>query len=438
MVMDTWRSAGDVLRWWRTSVLGWTQQQAAERLNVRPNALSNWERGQRAISLDLPHVDRALEGNHLLAGLLWAHGTPDGIEPGHFWTWVFPGESRPVWMWLRAPVERLVVEGEWGVARMEGCFDLGPNGLFITVGASLPDSPVVVQLSSPGWADFGTGDPPADVPGSQVVAALDLWKRSSADGPLMDLFSSTLEARVAAGAPGASRLAKAIPGAVESYLGGPRGQAGPRWRPRPDGIDEVERQRYARLRQARGLSLAALATKLKAETDQRPSRDTLRRFEIDVGRPHHPQLPVALDHVLGAGGRLAMLELRSGRGDGSVTFPPYWRAPFWIEFGAGDGADPWPATVLLRRGRWHRVVEIAGPGTFAAHWFDPSVPIRISAPPEVTWTVGVGRRGGATLIDQNWVPTTVDVAKQAVTDIEEAIYGAFDITEDRAEDDESD
>ena len=422
--MEPWRSAGDVLRWWRTGVLGWTQQQAAERLNVRPNALSNWERGERAISVDLQVLDDVLEGRQLLADLLWAHGTTEGLQPGRSWSWVFPGPSRPVWLWLRSPEPRIAVEAEWGVARMEGVFDLGPNGLFVTVGASLPDSPVVVQLSTPGWADFGTGDPPVDLPGAEVVAAIELMQRSSARGPLVDMFASTLEAKVNAGAPGAVDLAQTLPDAVDRYLG--RGGSNPvkpgEWHPEPEGLDAVERERYARLRHARGLSLADLATRLHAQTGLDASRDTLRRFEVKVGQPHDSHLPVALDHALGAGGRLAVLEVRSGRGDGSVTLPSYWRGPFWIDFDAPQATAAHP--VVLRRGSFHREVELSGPRLVSAHWFDPSIPLRITAAPEVRWRVGVGRRAGAEAIDQGWAPTNMDVAQQAVSDIEEAIYGA--------------
>lgn len=372
------------------------------------------------MSLDARSLDRALEGEGLLADLLWAHGTPEGMDPGRTWSWVFPGESHSVWMWLRSPAPRVVLEAEWGVARLEEFFELGPNGLFVTVAASLPDSPVVVQLSAPGWADFGSGTLPPEVPGAEVVTAVDLMQRSSARGPLMDMFASTLQSKVDSGAPGAADLARSSPGAIDSYRDR-RSRHGD-WSPDPEGLEAIERQRYARLRQARGLSLAALTSRVDRLTDVEVSRDTIRRFETDVGRPHHPQLPVAIDHALGAGGRLAVCELRAGRGEGSVPFPPYWRGPFWIDFHGDDEA--WPASLILRRGHWHREVELDGPSLVGAHWFDPAVPLRIAAPPAVRWTVGVGRRAGARAIDQNWVPTTVDVAKQAVSDIEEAIYGA--------------
>lgn len=428
--MESWRSAGDLLRWWRTDVLGWTQQQAADRLNVRPNALSNWERGERAISIELDALDDALMGNRLLADLLWAWTSPNGLAPGRLWTWVFPGESHPVWMWIRWPAGDLVVESEWGVARLEAGYHHCPNGVFLTTGGSVSDSPIVVQLSHPGWVDFGSGDLPGDVPGGEVVDALDLMQRSSARGPLMDMFSSTLQSKVESPSSYAADLAERVPDGVDSYLGrdaAPEGN-GQRWRPLPEGADAVERQRFARLRQARGLSLATLSTRLHRQADLDVSRDTLRRFEIDVGEPHDPQLPVALDHVLGAGGRLAVMELRSGRGDGSVPFHPYWRGPFWIAF---DGPErPEPATVGLQRGAWQREVEVSGPLLVSAHWFEPSNPLRITAPADLRWTVGVGRRAGAESIDQGWAPSNIDVANKAVSEIEGALSESLKHTHD--------
>ncbi len=419
--MESWRSAGDVLRWWRTTVLGWTQQQAADRLNVRHSALSNWERGERAISLDLDEVDDALAGGRVLRDLLWSHGTADGLEPGRIWSGIFDGPSRPVWMWIRSVSPRVVVESEWGVARLEVVFDLGPNGVFLTNGATVPDSPIVVQLSSPGWVDFGNGTLPPAVPGAQILDAIDLLRASSAQGPLMDMFTSTLEARVASQDPVATDFANRAPDAVDSYLHRGDGAAR-RWRPLSEGLDAMERQRYGDLRRARGLSLAAVADRLHDQTGLAVGRDTLRRFETAVGHPHDPELPVGLDHVLGAGGRLSVVEHRSGRGDGTVRFPSFWRGPFWIAF---DGPDEvWPVPIVLQRGNFQRDLELGRPELISAHWFDPGVPLRIRAHPDVRWRVGVGRRAGAEAIDQNWAPINIDVAHQAISEIEGAMYDA--------------
>ena len=425
--MVPWRSTGDVLRWWRTEVLGLTQQEAAERLNVRPSALSNWERGTRAISIDLSDLDDALKGEQTLAGLLWGFSTPQGLDPGRVWSKVFPGRSRPVWLWLRSPSTEVSFEGEWGVARLEADFQVGPNGLFVTVGASIADSPVVVHLSEPGWADFGYGELPKTIPGAPIVDAISTFRRSSADGPFMDMFSSSLASKLSAGTREALDLADVAPQAVSSYVEhsdrSPAVRPIPkRWPPEPEGIDIVERTRFARLRRARGLSLIAMADRLIERTHIDVGRDTLRRFETDVGQPHDSMLPIALDHVLGAEGRLAVLELRSGSGSDTVALPSFWRGPMWVQLHdeAGNGH------VVLRRGRWHREVTFKGETLVSAHWFDPKVPFRIVAKPSTRWVVGVGRRAGAQPVDQNWVPTSVDTAQEGLAETEQAIFDALD------------
>lgn len=425
--MAVWHSSGDVLRWWRRDVKNLTQKEVAVRLNVRSSALSNWERGTRAISFDLAEIDSALDGRGALESLLWAYGTPEGIEPGQLWTQVYPGQSRPVWVWLRSEAASVKVEGEWGVARFEIETEFGENGLFVTVGASLPNSPVVIQLSEPGWASFGHGELPDEMPGASVVTAVSLMQRSSADGAFMELFSSSLASKVASGSPEVDEMSDTAPQAVPSYIGGKQSALSdaivPKvWPPEPEGIEAVERARFSRLRNAKGLSLAAMADRLTARTGTEVGRDTLRRFETDVGQPHDPMLPVALDHALGADGRLAVLELQSGNGPGTVMFPPYWRGPVWFRFEDHDE----DGLVVLRRGDWHRELTFDRKVLVSAHWFDPAVPLRVVANPSTKWAVGVGRLSGALPIDQNWVPTRVDVAQQAVAETEQAIFTAID------------
>lgn len=431
---DAWISHGDVLRWWRSEIAGLTQQQAAERLNVQPSALSNWERGTRAISLDLDDVDNALKGDRALQGLLWGFGTPGGLDPGHVWTKVFTGPSAPVWVWLRAASPRIELAAEWGVARMETTLDLGPNGAFLTNSVSMPDSPVVLQASEPVWADFGWGELPEGVPGAPVIPAVTLLIPSSADGAFMHMFRTNLAARLLADADDPSSLVGQLPASALGFArphGGRARRPPPLlWPPAPEGIDAVERARYTRLRQARGLSLPGLSDRLSRSTGVEASRDTLRRFEIDVGQPHHPMLPVALDHALGAEGRLAVLQIRAGHGSGAVNLPPYWRGPVWLELtvdgppaGGPDDAPP----VTLQRGKWQRPVSIDADGSLVSfHWFDPAVPLRIEAGPAVSWAVGVGRRAGAVPIDQNWMPGSYEVAVDAVKTVEQAILAAAD------------
>ncbi|MGF1597079.1 MAG: helix-turn-helix domain-containing protein [Acidimicrobiales bacterium] len=429
--MVAWTSYGAVLRWWRTEIRGLTQGEAAACLNVKPSSLSNWERGAREISIPLEEIDEGLKGDGVLGGLMWACSTPRGLEPGKVWTKVFPGQSAAVWMWIRSPSARLTIEGEWGVARLETELELGPNGAFITVGASVPDSPVVVDLGAPGWADFGWGELPSSIPDAEIIPAVKLMRPSRADGAFMDLFRNDLATKLHQRSRDVVALADKLPRSVFSFVSGRRPPTDsddpPKmWPPDPEGIDAVERERFARLRDARKMSLVVLSQRVARITGVEVSRDTLRRFENDVGRPHHPQLPVALDVALGAGGRLAVLELRAGRGPGTVTLPPFWRGPVWLNLRGPTDETP----VLLRRGDWQRPYLLQGEVLLSFHWFDPAVPLRIDVGPEVAWATGIGRRAGAEAIDQNWTPRNLEVAREAVELTEQAIMSAADRTAD--------
>lgn len=420
--MVPWRRSGDVIRWWRTDVLGWSQQRTAEQLSVGPTALSNWEHGTREISIDIDQIDLALKGDGVLAGLLWALGTPEGMRPGRIWTKVYPGDSTPVWMWVRCPETSIRLEGEWGVVALEVTLDLGPNGLFVTVGASVSESPVVVQLSADGWADFGRGELPPSIPGAEILPAVNVVRASTATGVFMDLFSADLEERLTRSEGLEHRQSRS---AIASILGGfVRSRATPAsspWPPLPEGTETIDRQRFSGLRRARGLSLAQAAGQVAESTGLTVSKDTLRRFEIDQGEPHDPLLPAALDHTLGAEGHLALVELRSGRGTGVVNLPRYWHAPIWISFdGPVDSAD-----IELHWANWQRRLQGELPLLVVSHYADPSAPLRIITHRRVRWTAGLGRPAGAVPINHGWVPVSVDAARRAVSDTRNAVLDAI-------------
>lgn len=420
-----------MLRWWRVDVLGVSQQEAADRLMVKPTALSNWENGTRAISIGIDHIDDKLDAGGVLAGILWAFGTPDGLEPTPVWTKVFPGHPTPAWLWVRSQRADLHFEGEWGVASVVTPIELGPNGLFMTVGQSVAESPIVIRLSEPSWVDFGRGDLPTDVPGAPVLPAISYAARSSGVGTFTDMFFGNLPDRLSRSRSGqVARLHRRAPALLSSFFRAfsrsPVRPPGTSWPPVPSEPSEEPRRRYGRLRQARGLSLVEVAERLSTETGIEVSKDTLRRFETDVGVPHDRLLPVALDHILGADGRLALAELRGDIGTGSVHFPPYWHGPVWLELSGPPGGGP----VQLHWGEWQRELLDPLPRLYAYHYCEPSAPLRIHARDEVTWRVGVGRRAGATVINQGWNPVNADVAQRAIDEAEEALLASLERTDD--------
>lgn len=407
--------------------MGLSQQAAAERLSVKPSALSNWERGARQISLDLDQLDQLLDGDGVLAGLLWALDTPEGVEPAHVWTHMFEGPSTPVWIWVRSEATSVAAVGEWGVARMEPQLDLGENGAFVTLGVSVAESPVVVSLSEPGWVDFGRGPLPSSVPGAEVLSAFDLLTRSSASGTFMELFVGNMASRLhGKRSREFAAFAAMAPRAVASFVSGlskpkPLQPVVGDWPSVPDQVDHEGRLRFARLRRARGYSLADTVDQLVKETDISISKETLRRFETDVGQPHDRLLPVALDHVLGAAGNLGVTTIRADSGEGLIGFPPFWKGPVWLEVD-GPGGE---RTIRLTWGDWYRQIRVAPP---ALVWFTcamPDVPVRLHADGDLSWSAGVGMRSGAVPINQNWTPVSIDVAQRALSETERAFVRAM-------------
>ena len=424
--MVAWKSHGDIIRWWRTDVLGLSQQQVADRLSVRPTALSNWELGTRRISVDIEQIDKALEADGALAGLLWAFGTREGLEPSQVWAKTFPGPSMPVWFWLRSDEPRIEVEAEWGVFRLQAELDPGPNGVFVTCGASVEESPVVARTSHPCWFDFGRGELPASMPGAAVLNAIDLAQPSRAQGVFMDLFSAQMESKFATShSKQIASLDRAAPRRVgaffQRFTTSRRPEPRP-WPPLPGEALANERHRFATLRRARGLSLAETAERLAATTDVQVSRDTLRRFENSTGAPHDRLLPVALDHVLGGNGHLAVSEIRSGQGSGMVRIPALLARP---RCGSASRAQPMPR---------HRSCNGATGGAASTTSFPPSssatTPRR--RPPSGSWPTSrsagppVSVAGpGPCPSTHDWIPVSVDAANKALNDATGAVVDAI-------------
>ena len=435
-----WSSAGDVLRWWRHDVRGWSQRTLASRLGTRPTAVSNWENGSRAISVEWQHrLDEALQAGGAVADLLWALGSTAGLEPRHGWSHTFDGPSNPVWGWIRSPSPTVKLEGEWGLFALAVELDLGPNGAFVTVGSSVSASAVVGRLSEPGWIDFGRGELPA-VPGATVVDGLDVVVPSSSQGVFEERFSADVADRFARShAREMARASRQAPETLETFLrrftrtAADRYRVAGPWPPVPDHFDAADRARFHQLRLARSLSLSETVARLAAETGLEISRDALRRFETGASRSPRMLLPVALDHVLRASGQLAVVELKAGRGRGTVQLPPFWRAPTWLAFDRPDSAaaaDPEGGPVhhqaiQLRWGDWGKELLLPLPALVMLHYAESGHPLRVDTDPEVTWTAGLGRRSGAVHIDQGWVPASLEVLQRAVADTERALFEAL-------------
>jgi len=431
-MMTGWSSKGEILRWWRTDVAQVSQSELARRLSVGPSALSNWENGARAISIPFEDVDTGLEANGVLAQLLECFPTPQGLDPQRRWTHVFSQVSTPVWAWVRGEGS-VELSGEWGVVRFDESLDLRGNGCFITVPTSVSGSPVVVHASKPVWVEFGRGELPSVIPDAQVTPASRFAKRSSADGPFMQMFLAS----AAAGIGGAGRVPRSL--AAMAFLG-PRtigsilfgygrlddGGVPVPLPPSDEGIDSIERERFVRLRRARGLSLVDLTERLSRLTGLEVSKDTLRRFESSVGRPHDPLLPAALDSILGAGGSLAVVPLREARGAGSVMIPLWWYGPLWIDF-SSEGSPGHDFRAKIRWADWYRTVRATTPIVVQTQSCFPDHPLQVQVDGSVSWKLGLGNRRGAVSIDQNWVPANVAAAQRSLRIVQDALAHTYEV-----------
>jgi transcriptional regulator with XRE-family HTH domain len=400
----------------------------ADLLGVSRTSVTNWEANSRLMSLRPRDLDEALGAEGTLLHLLWSLAAPQGLEPSRTWTHVYRGPSTPVWMWIRSPSPSIQVEAEWGLYRLSVETELPPNGLFLCVGASVDQSPIVVLLSEPGWIEFGRGPLPASLPAAKLIEAVDVMEPSSVNG---DGFQALLARSLRSAARqqptfNGSRAAK-LPSSVSRFLARLRQDA--RAVPAnpvvlPEGIDRIERGLFQQLRKARNLSLAETMNRLAESTDLKVGKDTLRRFETGTGNPHDALLAPALDTVLGGNGHLALTVLETGTGPGTIQAPSWWDAPVWLNFEQSDGSPVDGRVADLHWDGWTRTVR--GPITAPLILHGSPQSLRIVTDPDTRWTVGLGRPLGAVSLDRGWLPADVDTAKEALADYQNAFVEALE------------
>jgi hypothetical protein len=403
---DRGPSPGALLSWWRTEVLGLSLDETAARLDRSVGTLRGWEADRRPATLDPFTIDRRLGAGRALGELLWASSTPSGLEPARQWSTVFRSGSDQSWIWVRHPeADPVAVFAEWGITHVRGRVETGGPGAIYWVPMSMPEQPMIVELSSPGWVDFGQGRLPDRLPGIPIVDVRDLVQRvpypSQSLGELGRLASTRLR-RAEVGPVDRGNLPSRL---AAMLLDDRRGDRRPDWVERLDGHDAPplvhHRAAIGHLRSARGLSLRQTVDLLRRRLDYDVSIHTVQRFETDSAwAPRDPHLAAALDTVLGAGGRLAGDDVGHGRGPGFVAFPHFWQGPVWIDLDGVEG----PTLVRLRWGRWLKEMQVVGPSTLSTHCLQPDEPLIIEVPDRISWRAGVGRRSGARPIDRNWVP----------------------------------
>ncbi|MEM9565752.1 MAG: hypothetical protein AAGA93_24240 [Actinomycetota bacterium] len=415
-------------------MLGLSLRAAAGELEIGASTLSGWERDLAAPTLDPRTIDRRLDAGGALGDLLWSVGTPDGLVADTLWTTVFRGESDATWIWVRPldPSTPLEIVAEWGIATVGFPPIGGPGGAVIWTPFAMPEQPMIVRLSAPGWVDFGQGRPPTELAGVPVINSVERVRRvaypSHALGDLTRQVATSLVTRRLANGDVLDRFPVRF---RETLLRLEPQDHRPNWVEDVPGLiapmPDVQRHAFRRLRDARGLSYRAAAERLGEVLGVRVGADTVRRFESDgswAGRT--PDLDAALDGILGAGGRLACRPVAAAAGIGTIRFPSHWLGPVWIEFNDVSRSS----FVRFTWGRWWKDVHLRAPTVLTTHCLQPHLPLRVELPQDVAWRAGIGRRPGARRIDRNWVPTTPQFAAETYALALDRGAKAFDVPRD--------
>ena len=155
-----------LLRTWRTKVAGMTQQEVARAVFVQKSVVSMWENAERGLSFEhLDALDRCYGAGGALAGTALVMGTPAGLPARTTWVHNPTAPSGAIWVWCRPPHGRRRISWRvgWGAGTAEGSSSCDEMGVFVTPAVSRPDPPVRIELSEPGWVDFGRGVIPTDL-----------------------------------------------------------------------------------------------------------------------------------------------------------------------------------------------------------------------------------------------------------------------------------
>lgn len=409
-----------LLQFWRQEVLGLSLRAAADRLGLAPATVWQWEQGETKPRLDPFTIDRLLGARGALGGLLWAVDTPAGLAADTQWSRVFRRGADATWIWVRPldPERPPQIATEWGITSARFSLPADPDGAIYWIPLSMPEQPLFVRLTTPGWVDFGQGQPPQRVLDLPVVDSRESVERvgypSQALGDLARRAAAVAKGRRLAGDDIRRQLPERL---ADTLLKVEHGDQRPSWveRVTPSSLDphqppdDIDRAAYRRLRLARNLSYRELALRLANELDTPVSADTLRRFET---RPdQHPRLAdldAAIDLALDADGRLAVRPVANSATSDRLEFPPTWMAPVWI---ALTGVRR-PAVVRLVWGHWTKEIEVEADTVVSMHCVQPHKPLRIESSDDIAWTAGIGYRHGSRPIDRNWLPADLRAATE--------------------------
>jgi hypothetical protein len=300
------------------------------------------------------------------------------------------------------------------------------NGVILTSPVSVVNPPTVVDLSEPGWVDFGHGVPPSWL-GARIVDGL-AFVTSTTDehnytlGVLSDHLAAAMQEH-GLNAADIAELLRVPRHAVESVLGA--GRRRPAIMPIRRNDDGSEEFGYfppggflRAVRQARGLSLrdaVSAATGLPSHNLEPVTLHAVRAAEADKF-PRIQQLIPRLDMAYRCDGRLtySVLQKRRARRH-EVIFPDYWVGPVWLEFSPVRTVR---SRVDLRWGEVWRPLEVNGHTSVTFRQADPQgIPLEIACAEEWSVVAGLGVHRSAVDVNANWIPREEKYQEQVIQEL---------------------
>ncbi|MDA8393278.1 MAG: helix-turn-helix transcriptional regulator [Actinomycetota bacterium] len=419
-------SLGWLLRGWRKCV-GMNASTVASLLGVGRPAVSNWESGlRRPDAAKMARLDAAYGAGGALVDMAVALPSTGALPAREVWRHNYGSGGGPVWGWVRLPAgateARLSIR--WGPLSVRANVRGGTDGLVVSVPVSVVNPGARVELSQPGWVDFGQGVVP-DGLGLPVMNGFSDLKLASRTDPALEVFIS--KAKLLLGERGDWL------GALKSFLGsrcelleeafGPdafgRSDGGtssslPRAAARENEIDgwqcgngsslPLPGSSYRALREARGLSQRTVAERVTRMLPTLPVTDDQISLVEAGGRPKVRSLGSRLDALYRLGG-YATLESVPTVSQGSRTrvhFPHYWRGDVWVRFHSACGG---PGQVELRWAPWRRTVRLWPATTITTRLaYRDQPPLLIRCPTGWTVTAGMGHPPAAVDVNEGWHP----------------------------------
>jgi transcriptional regulator with XRE-family HTH domain len=420
----TVRTAGPLLRIWRTNVLSMTVRQLAAALHVSASSISQWETDDRTIDRGILRSIQELgaDADREVGQILDRAGTPAALAATRRWEHNFPSHADGVFIWIRAsePNCRMTINAHWGIVQLDLATTVGVNGILITGPGAVTNPRLVVDLEPDGWCDFFIGAPSERL-GIEIIEAVPLFRVVKNRSPFAVLFARHLRSNMPDDPEAISAAVGIDVALVREMMGIEHGDA----EPAEVSANDVEVRVNADLafRQARvaySLSQQQLADAVNELTGWFVTQDSISRLERGLA-VNNVLLAAAVDRALGADGRLASVPFRTiVEGTPEIKFPSWWVGPIWIQVNE-------PALVSLTWPPYAKRVRVdGGSGVLYTRCADPTAPLMIElAPGSVAGTIGLGRHPGSIDVNDHWWHASVDSLNQVMFMGEELTLKVF-------------